>query len=71
MSPDAIDILFEGSREIDTRWVTQPDGIAYKDRDRLPLSHANYAKGKTHAGTEFNVRIHPLVQIFQLRQMIE
>ena len=67
MSPDALNVLFEGTKAIDTLWVTHPDGNGYKNKEDIPATTDSRIQGVSHKGFDFDVRIHPLVQVFQLR----
>ena len=71
MSPDALDVLFDGSTAMHTAWVTYPDGIGYRDWKDLPAVSGSYAEGKNFSGSKCKARIHPIVQIFQVRQKNE
>ena len=69
MSPEALDILFEDSKLGHQFWVTHPDGKGYKSLEQIPCLNDKYFVGDCPDGDKYKIRTHPLIQVFQVRQI--
>ena len=68
MSPESLEILFEGTRLCDQLYVTYPDCKGYNSIEEIPCLNNKYFTGDCTDGDKYKIRMHPLVQIFQMRQ---
>ena len=70
MSPEALDTLFSETKVVHQLFVTYPDGWSYDSLDDVPGITGQYLFGTREDSNKINVRMHPLIQVFQIRQLI-
>ena len=71
MSPEALDTLFYETKVAHQTFVTYPDGWSYESLDDIPGIKGQYLSGLRDDGNKVKVRMHPLIQVFQTRQLIQ
>ena len=70
MSPGSLDILFEKTKLYHQLWVTHPDGVGYEKMEDIPCLTDKHFVGKNRDGIDYKIRMHPLMQVFQIRQIL-